>query len=146
MVKATGFLAYVRAARELLCTSVSRKCLILYYATNCDEHGKFFKSTLDISIETGVSEKFIRECNKDWQKYGLITVTEHPWHSGKANDYQIHLGKLQSLVKDRVEKKNKAKLIAKKKAVERTLRWRANKAQKTTGLLTVLGPSTRATH
>jgi len=121
----TGMLAYIVAARELFCTSVSSKCLIQYYCSNVDEHGRFFKSTLDISIDTGVSAYTIRTANKNWSKFGLLTIIEHPWWSGKANDYKVHLGKLQELVQKRLENKEKKKQTLKKGGAERTERWKS---------------------
>ena len=124
MSKETGFLAYIRAAREITCGSVSSKCLLQYYASNVDDHGKFFRSTLDISIDTHCSQFFIRKTNKYWLEIGILSITEHPWRSGKANDYHLHLDVLQKVAKSKQEQKDKTRLIEKAKAAERTQRWR----------------------
>lgn len=92
----TGFLAYVIAAREVRASNVIRKCLMLYYASNTNEHGAFFKPLLHISIDTGISESTIQRLNAEWEKLGILT-----WKSGdasKANQYQLHLPVLRKFV------------------------------------------------
>lgn len=93
-VKATGFMAYVVAAREL-CGPAHKKLLILYYATNVNKDGAFFKSYTDITRETGLSERTVRRINTEWKKKGLIQYTTAKYGSGKANAYQINLGLLE---------------------------------------------------
>ena len=123
------FMAGVIAARQTivrgtLCPNVSSKCLLLYYCVNANRQGKFFKSTLDIILETGLTEKTIRKYNALWKQWGLLSVTEHDWRSGKANDYEINLATLEEVSRRTLALKTDKKDIAKRKAADRAKRYR----------------------
>jgi len=125
----SGFLALCVAARDLRCATPQAKCLLLYYAVNAHKDCKFFKSYLDISIETGLQERTIRKYNKEWQALGILTATEHSWGSGKATDYQMHLKRLQEIVALCAQRKDKARDAARLHGRERTAKWRRKKAE-----------------
>lgn len=126
----TGMLAYIIAAREMKCGSVHSKCLLQYYASNCGKEGSFFKSTVDISAETGLSERFIRKTNALWESeaVGILSTVQGNWMKHQANTYRLNLSRLQS-----VSEKNKLQIEdrrtrAKRKAAERAARYRARKS------------------
>jgi hypothetical protein len=121
----TGMLAYIAAARELRCSSVHAKCLLQYYASNVNQHGKFFKSTADISAETRLSESFIRKTNAVWEHIKLIAVVAHPRSDGKANDYSLDLKRLRIAVENAKEDKAATKERARLITAERVRRHRA---------------------
>jgi hypothetical protein len=135
--KTSNFMAYIVAARQMICKGTicpgsSSKCLLLYYCSNVNKDGKFFKSTLDICLETGLAESTVYTLNALWEKWTMLTVTRNDWRSGKANDYQIHLKVLQQLSENtQVIRKDKTE-SAKKKAAIRSQRYRENKAARET--------------
>lgn len=123
----TGMAGCVIVCRDLIATSSQAKCLLQYYASNVnDDSCTFFKSTQDIAAETGLSEKTIRSLNTAWVEKKIISIVEHPWWTGKANDYTLHLPVLRKLLKQQQAsgKLEAKKLKAKKQGRERTRRWR----------------------
>ncbi len=117
-------LAYVVAAREVRCSSVHAKCLLQYYASNTNKHGKFFKSTHDICAETMLSESFVRKTNAVWEAMKLLTITEHKRSTGLANDYAFDLRRLKLAADQSTPAKEEAKDRAKRMAAERQRRHR----------------------
>ena len=109
MSKPTGMLAYIVAGREIRFKTVHGKCLMLYYCSNVNKEGKFFKSMLDICAETTLSEKTVRRLNSAMKSMGVLSWTEGT--NGKANDYQLNLSKMEHFVaitaKDRIATKDK---------------------------------------
>ena len=87
----TGHLAFCIAAKKIQCSTIEKKCLLLYYAIRADEHGCFFDSNFNITAETGVSDSTITRNNQAWSKLGLLTVTHPPKDSAHANAYQLYL-------------------------------------------------------
>jgi hypothetical protein len=85
------------AAKQIQCSSVEKKCLLLYYAIRSDENGRFFDSNFTISAETGVSDSTITRSNQAWHKLGLLTVTAPPKDSNHSNDYQLNLAAWKEL-------------------------------------------------
>jgi hypothetical protein len=125
----TQFMAGIVAARQMICkgnicNNVGSKCLLLYYCCNANRFGKFYKSTLDICLETGLAESTIRELNEKWQTWKLLTVTSHDWRSGKANDYEIHLPVLLEVSKRTQELREPRTQTAKLKAAARSKKHR----------------------
>jgi L-rhamnose mutarotase len=103
--------------------------LLLYYAVNAHKDYKFFKSYMEISIETGLDERTVRKYNEDWVKLGIISVTEPVWGSGKATDYHMHLKKLQEIVKLCESRKDVARDTKRLQGRERTAKWRRKAAE-----------------
>ena len=87
----TGHLAFCIAAKKIQCSSIEKKCLLLYYAIRADEHGGFFDSNFNITAETGVSDSTITRSNQAWSRLGLLTVRQPAKDSNHANSYQLHL-------------------------------------------------------
>lgn len=127
MNEMTGMLAYIITARELISASVSAKCLLLYYASNVNKQGRFFKSVLDIRIDTGLSEKTIRTLNEKWRSLGILTVTEHSYESRKANDYELHLPRLKEILSTQQEQKKQKKDKMRLANAKRAQKWRDKK-------------------
>jgi len=125
----TGFLAYVVAAREVRSSNTLRKCLLLYYASNVNNTGSFYKSFLTASLETCIPVSTIQRLNDEWQTAGILT-----WASGtadKPNTYQLHLPKLREYVessKTGFERRQKVKL-EKAAARSKAYRERRKKSQ-----------------
>jgi hypothetical protein len=123
----TGMLAYIICAREMKCGSVHSKCLLLYYAANCDRHGSFFKSMVDICAETGLSESFVRKTNAYWEKVGIMSSTEGNWAKHLANRYHLHLTKLRGVCAANKKQVDQAKVAAREKSAQRSQRYRSKK-------------------
>jgi len=122
----TGHMAFCIAAKKIQCSTMPKKCLLLYYAIRADENGHFFDSNFNISAETGVSDSTITRSNQAWSKLGLLTVTKPAKDSSKANDYQLHLKAWQACaakfnLEDEVMK---AKILLRNADKERHARWR----------------------
>jgi len=133
----TGLAGCVAACRELIVGTVGAKCYLQYLASNVTSNDcTFFKSTQDAAAYTNLSEHTIRSLNKKWKELGIISITEHPWWSGDANDFVMHLPKLFSMVKaqraDGTQDAKKLKAKAKNKA--RQQKWRDNKAKQEAAL------------
>ena len=127
-----SYMAAIVAARQMIvrgniCPNVSSKCLLLYYCVNANRQGKFFKSAIDISLETGLTPKTIYKWNRLWEQWGLLAIEEHDWRSGKANDYTINLAVLQEVSNRTLTLKTDMKDRAKRKAAIRSQRYRDKK-------------------
>jgi hypothetical protein len=127
----TGMLAYIVAAREMKCGSVHSKCLLLYYASNCGKDGSFFKSTVDIAAETGLSERFIRKTNAIWEStaVGILSSIQGSSVKHQANTYQLNLPKLRSICDKNKTAIEDRRTREKRKAAERAARYRAKKSE-----------------
>src|ERR1035438_8783136 len=115
----TGMLAYIIAAREIRTTEVSRKLLLLYYASNVGRQGSFFKSLLDISLDTGLSESTVQRINKDWQGKGLLAWEKGSVTRSLANTYRLDLSKLQKAVESSRKAFEGAEQRSRRKAADR---------------------------
>ncbi len=100
----TGYLAYCVAGRAVPAASVQAKCLILYYCTNVNEHGTFFRSMFDICYDTRLSERTVRKLNTAWRAKGLLSWVEGSNLKKKANTYTLDLAKLQSFAESAKDK------------------------------------------
>jgi AraC-like DNA-binding protein len=127
----TGMLAYIIAAREIRTRDVRRKVLLLYYASNVSSHGSFFKSLLDISLDTGLSESTVQRINKDWQDNGLLSWEKGSVTRSLANIYRLDLGKLQQAVKSTRKNFEGAEQRSRRKAADRAKRYRERHAKST---------------
>lgn len=131
----TPFMRRLIAARRMICkgkicTNVSSKCLLLYYCSNADNDGCFFKSTLEICLETGLAASTVYGLNAKWQTWGLLKIVKHDWRSGDANDYTIDLKTLEEC-SDRTQSLKADKIAAsKQRAAERAKRYRARLKEK----------------
>lgn len=129
----TGMAGCVAVCRDLILQNSQGKCLLQYYASNVhDDSCTFFKSTQDSAAQTGLSEKTIRKLNETWVKAGIISIQEHPWWTGQANDYKLHLPELRRRLKEQKESGSleAKKIKAKELGRERTRKWRKNKEAK----------------
>jgi hypothetical protein len=122
----TGFLAYVIAAREMKCSSPHEKCLLLYFACNCNDKGKFFKSQSETVLETGLSERFIRKTIKDWENLRWLRYRPGDLF-GAATEYTLDLKMLQKLAGQSREYNQEAKYLKRQEAAARIRKWRANR-------------------
>jgi hypothetical protein len=122
----TGHMAFCIAAKRIQCSTMPKKCLLLYYAIRADENGHFFDSNFNISAETGVSDSTITRSNQAWSKLGLLTVTKPAKDSSNANDYQLHLKAWQDYAaKFNLEDESlKAKILRRNADKERQRAWR----------------------
>jgi hypothetical protein len=127
----TGMLAYIIAAREIRTTDVNRKVLLLYYASNVNTHGSFFKSLLDISLDTGLSESTVQRINKDWQGQGLLSWEKGSVTRSLANTYRLDLSKLQKAVESTRRNFEGAEQRRRRKAADRAKRYRERHAKLT---------------
>lgn len=125
----TGMLAYVIAARELRASTVHRKCLIQYYASNTRADGSFFKSISEICAETGLCKTFVYAANTEWEKNGFLQWSRGNGIEGKANLYQLCLKKLQSAAEKSRKHVDAAKSDLRKKSRERQAKYRAIKSK-----------------
>lgn len=119
---------YTVLARQMRVGSVRMKCLLLYYAI-CADHrtGKFFKSYLDIYLDTGITERTARSINKALEKQGILTRTEPALDSGHSTDYQLHAEAMQLNVEAFKTDRDKKAAAQRAKATERIRKWRALK-------------------
>ena len=127
----TGMLAYIIAAREIRTTDVNRKVLLLYYASNVNSHGSFFKSLLDISLDTGLSESTVQRINKDWQDKGILSWEKGSVTRSLANTYRLDLSKLQKAVESTRRNFEGAEQRRRRKAADRAKRYRERHAKLT---------------
>ena len=127
----TGMLAYIVAAREIRTTDVRRKLLLLYYASNVGSHGSFFKSLLDISLDTGLSESTVQRINKDWQGKGILSWDKGSVARSLANTYRLDLSKLQKAVESTRRDFESAAQRSRRKAADRAKRYRERHAKLT---------------
>jgi hypothetical protein len=123
----TGFMAYVVAAREIKCSSASKKCLLQYYASNVNKDGSFFRSMLDICAETSLAESFVRKTNTEWEAKKILKCIEGNWRDGKANVYILSLPVLQQIARSSRSIIDKAKDVMRDKATKRMQKYRAKK-------------------
>jgi len=100
----TGYLAYCVAGRAVPAASAQAKCLMLYYCTNVNEHGTFFRSMFDICYDTRLSERTVRKLNAAWKAKGLLSWVKGSNLKKKANTYTLDLAKLQSFVESAKDK------------------------------------------
>jgi hypothetical protein len=124
MAEPTGMLAYIVAGREIRCSTAHAKCLLLYYCANVGKDGTFFKSLLDISFETRLSDSFIRRTNDEWRKKKLISWVEGDWHKGLANTYTLNLPLMQKMAEHSKKQRDDVQEIAREKTAERVRRFR----------------------
>jgi AraC-like DNA-binding protein len=125
----TGMLAYIIAARSVRTRDVKRKVLLLYYACNVGSQGSFFKTLLDISLDTGLSESTVQRINKDWQGKGLLSWEKGSVTRSLANTYRLDLGKLQRAVESSRKDFESAEQRSRRKAADRAKRYRDRHAQ-----------------
>jgi hypothetical protein len=125
MANVTGMLAYIIAGREIRCSTVHGKCLLQYYCSNVNRGGSFFKSTVDISSETKLSERFIRKVNATWKQNGFVTWVRGSNLTGDANRYTLNLEKLQAAAAQSEDPRDKARILSNLKTAERMRRYRA---------------------
>jgi hypothetical protein len=124
------FMRRLVAARKMICkgqicTNVSSKCLLLYYCANANEKGFFYKSTLEICLETGLAASTVYALNKQWESWGLLKIVKHDWRSGDSNDYTIDLETLEECSERTQSMKADRLAMSKLKAAERAKRYRA---------------------
>jgi hypothetical protein len=121
----TGFLAYVVAARNLRPPDVHAKCLLQYYCSNVDDHGTFFKSVLDIHMETALSPAYVHKINAQWKKIGLLSWVEGNSFQKKANTYTLNLEILRKAMENSINKYEADKVKIKQQWAVRSRRYRA---------------------
>jgi hypothetical protein len=122
----TGFLAYVVTARNIRPTDVEAKCLLQYYCSNVDEHGTFFKSVLDIHMETALSPAYIHKTNAKWKTLGLLSWVEGNSFQKKANTYTLSLEILRKVMENSIKKYEADRVKIKTQWAARSRRYRAN--------------------
>ncbi len=122
-----GFLAYVVAARELRPPDVEAKCLLQYYCSNVNDHGTFFKSVLDIHMETALSPAYIHKVNAQWKAIGLLTWVEGNSYQKKANTYTLHLEILKKAAENSIKRYEADKVKLREQWAARSRRYRAKK-------------------
>lgn len=142
----TPYMRGVIAARQMICkgqicTNVSSKCLLLYYCCNADNNGEFFKSTLEICLETGLAASTVYALNAQWESWGLLKITKHDWRSGDANDYKINLKVLEEASDRTLVLKAEKITIAKQKAADRARKYRVNKKKAESASHGIVTPS-----
>jgi hypothetical protein len=123
----TGMLAYIVAARNLRPPDVEAKCLLQYYCSNANEHGTFFKSVLDIHMETALSPAFIHKTNAQWQKLGLLAWVAGNSFQNRANTYTINLEILKKASEGSIRKYDADKMKLRQQWAARSRRYRAKK-------------------
>lgn len=104
-------LNYVWTCRDII-TNKDTKHLLQYFASCANASGTFFRTQSTISLETGLSERFVRKTTAHWKQLGIIKIKEANVSRGLCNEYQLVLSKLQSAVvtsqkeyKDKMEKR-----------------------------------------
>jgi hypothetical protein len=128
VVEPTGFLAYIIAGREARCKTIASKCLLQYYCSNACKDGTFFKSTLDICIDTRISERTVRRFNDGLKGFGVLTWVEGDSFRHLANAYTLHLPKLKEFAVASKKQHEAAKDKARELSAERSRRYREKKA------------------
>jgi hypothetical protein len=119
-------LAYIIAGREIRCSTVHGKCLLLYYCTNVNRGGSFFKSVLDICAETHLAESTVHRLNSGMKELGILSWVSGDWRKGLSNTYTLDLSKMQAMSEQTQKGRDAAKEKSRQKAAERARRYRAN--------------------
>ena len=121
----SGHMALCVAARQLRCGSTQQKCLLLYYAICADKDGKFYRSFLDIYLDTGVTERTARNVNKSFEKVGILTVSAPTPGSGDSNDYHLDIEVMEKMADSMKAARSSAANAARAKTAKRQAEWRA---------------------
>ncbi|MGA9932224.1 MAG: hypothetical protein WBQ13_14860 [Terriglobales bacterium] len=123
----TGMLAYIVAARDLRPPDVRAKCLLQYYCSNVNQHGTFFKSVLDIHMETALSPATIHRINAQWKVIGLLAWVEGNSFQKKANTYTVNLEILRKAAEASIKQYETDKAKVKQQSALRSRRYRAKR-------------------
>lgn len=121
-------LTYRIAAKEVQTASIRVKCLILYYSICANDDGTFYKSYLDIFLDTGIPERTVRAVNKVLIEHEMLLKTEPKFGSGKASEYRLLLEGMRKNIETFKDHRDKAAAAQRMKAKERLQKWRAKQA------------------
>jgi hypothetical protein len=124
VAKPTGMLAFIVAGREIRCKTVHGKCLILYYCSNVNREGSFFKSTLDICAQTTIAESTVREINAKLREMGMLSWVKGSNLKHHANTYTLNLTKMQAMAESTKQSRDDAKEKSRQQAAARARRYR----------------------
>jgi hypothetical protein len=105
------------------------KCLLLYYAICCNKDGQFFRSYVDIYLDTGISERTVRSINKNFEDACFITRTEPTPMSGNATHYTMSRKHLEECAAQQEKNRDKNAAKIREKNAQRMADWRAKKAR-----------------
>lgn len=123
----SGMMEYIVAARELRPPDVEAKCLLQYYCSNVGSTGSFFKSVLDIHMETALSPAFIHKTNAQWKALGLLSWVAGNSFQKKANTYTISLDTLKRASEGSIKKYEADKVKVREQWAARSRKYRAKK-------------------
>lgn len=124
MAEPSKFLQYIIAGRDARVSSMTGKCLLLYYCSNVSNKGTFFKSFLDICTDTKISESTVRRFNNRMRDMGVLSWVEGNSLTHKANEYTMHLPKMQEYVVNSRAAHDADKVKAREKSAERSRLYR----------------------
>jgi len=121
------------AARKLPVGSVAMKCLLLYFAI-CTDYttGTFFKSYLEIYMDTGITERTARRCIDGLKTAKILETFSPEFGSRHSTVYRLRLKEMERLIKGLETAKEERVAAVRHKNTQKVQRWRAKQEAKKT--------------